>query len=74
MLVEQAELNRMQKRQLKEYLPELHFLAWLQTHMAGTLARKDLSTEQKLQLLSSYQSRFDKLQRDTGILSSGSLV
>ena len=73
-LVEQAELDRMQQRQLKEYSPELHSLAWLQTHMAETLARKDLSTEQKLQLLSSYQSHFDKLQRDTGVLSSGSLV
>ena len=58
-LVEQAELDRIQQRQLKEYSPELHSLARLQTHMAETLARKDLSTEQKLQLLCSYQSRFD---------------
>ena len=42
--------------------------------MAETIARKDLSTEQKLQLLSSYQSRFDKHQRDMGVRSSGSLV
>ena len=72
-LVEQAELDRMQQRQLKEYSPELHSLARLQTYMAKTLGRNDLTTEQKLQLLSSYQSRFDKLQRDTGVLSNGPL-
>ena len=42
--------------------------------MAETIARRDLSTEQKLNLLSSYQNRFDKLQRDTGVLSSGPLA
>ena len=72
--MEQAELDRMQQRQLKEYSPELQSLARLQTHMAETLARNDWSSEQKLQLLSSYQSRFDKLQRETGVISSGSLV
>ena len=39
MHVEQAELDRMQQRQLKEYSLELHFLARLQTHIAETLAR-----------------------------------
>ena len=43
-------------------------------YMAKTIARKDLSTEQRLQLLFSYQNRFDKLQRETGGLSSWSLV
>ena len=60
----------MQQRQLTEYSQELHSLVRLQTYMAETIARKDLSTEQKLQLFSSYQSRFDKLQRDTGVLLS----
>ena len=55
-LVEQAELDRMQQRELKEYSPELHSLDRLQTHMAKTLALKNLSNEQKLQLLRSYQS------------------
>ena len=74
MLVEQAELEHMQQRLLKEYSSELHSLARLQTHMAETLARKDLSNEQKLQLLSRYEHRFDKLQRDTGVLLSESLL
>ena len=72
-LVEQAELERMQQWQLKEYSPELHSLGRLQNYMAETLARNDLSTKQKLHLLNSYQSRFDKLQRVTGVLSSGEL-
>ena len=42
--------------------------------MAETLSRKDLSDDQKLQLMYSYQSRFDKLQRDTGVLTSGPLM
>ena len=73
-LVEQGELDRMQQRQLKDYSPELSALARLRTQMAETFSRKDLSDEQKLQLIYSYQSRFDKLQRDTGVLTSGPLM
>jgi len=69
-LVEQAELNRMQQRQLKDYSPELHSLANLHTMIAQTLARKDLSSGEKLSLLNTYQGRFDKLQRDTGAAQS----
>ena len=71
-LVDQAELDRMQQRQIKDYSPELHSLARLQTLIAETLARKDIPDEKKLELLYSYQSRFDKLQRETGVLSSNS--
>ena len=67
-LVEQAELDSMQQRQLKKYSPRLHSLFLLQTHMGKKLAREDLSNEQKLQLLSNYQSQFNKLERDTGVL------
>ena len=73
-LVDQAELDRMQQRQIKDYSPELHSLARLQTLIAETLARKDIPDEKKLELLYSYQSRFDKLQRDTGALFSSSLM
>ena len=73
MLVKQAELDCIQQRQLKEYPPEMHFFARLQTHMAETIFCKDLSNEHKLQLLSSYHSRFDKLQREIGVRSSGPL-
>ena len=69
-LVEQGELDRMHQRQIKEYSPELHALARLHTQIAETLDRKDLGHEQKLQIIGSFQSRFDKLQRDTGVLSS----
>ena len=73
-LVKQGELDGMQQRQLKNYSPELSALARLRTQMAETLLRKDLSNDQKLQLIYSYQSRFDKLQHDTGVLTSGPLM
>ncbi|MCP6726100.1 hypothetical protein NL526_28990, partial [Klebsiella pneumoniae] len=34
-------------------------------------ARKGMSADQKLDLLASYQSRFDKLKTQTGVLSAG---
>ena len=42
--------------------------------MAETLSRKDLNDDQKLQLIDYYQSLFDKLQRDTGVHTSGPLM
>ena len=39
-LLEQAELNRMQQRQLKEYSAKLHSLARLQTHRLKRLLVK----------------------------------
>ena len=42
--------------------------------MAETLSRKDLIDDQKLRRITSYQSRFDKLQRDRGVLTRGPLM
>ena len=42
--------------------------------MAETLLRKDLSDDQNLELIYSNQSRFDQLQRDSGVLTSGPLM
>lgn len=69
-LVDKGELDRLHQRQLKEYSPELHSMAQLQTNMAETLARNDLSNEQKLDLLNTYSGRFDTLRRETGIFSN----
>ena len=70
-LVEQAELDRLHQRQLQDYSPELHSLARLQTQMTKVLWRKNLSADQKLDLLLSLQTRFDRLKKDTGALSGG---
>jgi hypothetical protein len=68
-LIEKAELDRMQQRQLRDYSPDLHALAELQTQMALVLANKKMSPEQKLSLLSNYQGRFNKIKKDTGVLT-----
>ena len=68
-LIEQAELDRLQQRQLRDYSPELHSLARVHSQIGQVLGRKNLSAEQKLNLLTSYQTRFDKLQKETGALS-----
>ena len=70
-LVEQAELDRLQQRQLQDYSPELHSLARLQTQMTKVLWRKNITADQKLDLLLSLQTRFDRLKKDTGALSGG---
>jgi hypothetical protein len=66
-LVEKQELDRMQQRQLKDFSPKQHSFAHLRTKIAKTLARKDLGAKQKLQIFNNYQSRFDKLQRETRV-------
>ena len=66
-MVEQAELERLQQRHLREYSPELAAMTRLQNSIADVLARKDLSPEDKLSLLANYQGRFKNLQSETGV-------
>ena len=68
-LIEQAELDRLQHRQLREYLPELRAMARLQNQIRDIMARKKLSAEERLNLISDLQIRFDKLKKETGVLS-----
>ena len=42
----------------------------LQSQMVDVLGQKDMSADAKIQLLNTYQSRFDKLQKETGVLRS----
>ena len=70
-LIDEGELDRLQQRQLRDYSPELQSMARLQTQMAEVLARKDLSPQDKLSMLSGQQSRFDKIKKDIGVLSGG---
>ena len=68
-LIEQAELDRLQQRQLREYSPELHAMARLQNNIRDIMARKNLSAEERLNIISALQTRFDKLKKETGVLS-----
>ena len=71
-LIERAELDRLQQRQLQEYSPETHSLARLQTQIEKVLSRKDISAERKLDLIISYETRFNKLKTETGVLTGNS--
>lgn len=59
----------MRQLQLWEYSNDLHALADFQTQMALVLANKTMSLELKLILLSNYQGRFDKIKKDTAVLT-----
>ena len=47
-LIEQAELDRMQQRQLREYSPELHSMAAMYRKSMDILGRKNLSAGEKI--------------------------
>ena len=61
--IEQAELDRLQQRQLRDYLPELQAMARLQNEIRDIMARKKLSAEKRLNLISDLQIWFDKLKK-----------
>ena len=69
-LVEEDELNRLQQRQLREYSPELQSMVELRNNITDVLDNKSMSTAEKLNLFGTYQARFNKLKKDTGILTS----
>ena len=64
-LIEQAELDRLYQRQLHDYSPELKEMARLQNSIRNIMARKNLSVEERLNLILALHIRFDKLKRMT---------
>jgi len=67
-MIEAAELDRMQQSQLRNYSPELHSLAEIHNQMVTIIGDKSMSADEKLNLLSNYQGRFNKLKKETGVL------
>ena len=67
-LIEQAELDRLRERQIRDYSPEIRSMAKIQDDMQNILLRKDLSADEKLRMLSLPQMRFDKLKAETNTL------
>ena len=74
MLIEQDELDRLQQRQIRDYSRELHNMAVIRKQIAEVLSKRGMSADAKLSLLSTYQTRFDKLQKNIGMPSSGTLT
>ena len=68
-LVAKGELERSQQAQLREYSSPVSHMGDLHTMITQVLGDKHMSAEVKRKMLSTYQTQFDKLQRDTGLLS-----
>ena len=68
-LIEQAELDRLQQRQLREHSPELQAIMRFLNNMRDITANKKLTTEKQLNSISGLQIKFDKLNTKTGLLS-----
>ena len=73
-LVEEAELDRLQQRQLREYSPELATLARMKSDMDSILRHSKLSPQEKLTRLAVVQGRFEKIRKDAGVLSSSAAI
>ena len=68
-LIEQAELDRRQQRQLREHLPELQVMVRLLHNMRDITAHKKLIDEERLNSISNLQIQFDNYQIKTGLFS-----
>ena len=73
-LIEQAELDRLQQRQLRDYSPELPAMARLLNNIKDIISRKKLFAEKRLNLISDLQIQFDKLKNKTAVLSGAFLA
>ena len=65
----QVELNRLQQRQLREHSPELQAMVRLLNNMMDITLNKKLNAEKRLNSISGLQIQFDKLTKETGLLS-----
>ena len=68
-MIEQAELDRLQQRQLREHSPELQVMVRLLNNIRDITANKKLTEEEQLNSISGLQIQSDKLKKETGLLS-----
>ena len=68
-LIEQAELDRLQQRQLRDHSPELQAMARMLNQMRDIMAHKKLTAEERLNSISNLHIRFDKLKKESGVLT-----
>ena len=61
-LIEQAELDRLQQRQLREHSHELQAMARYLNNMGDITANKTIIAEERVNSISGLQIRFDKLK------------
>ena len=68
-LIEQAELNRFQQRQLSKHSPELQAMVRLLNNIREIMADIILTAKKQLNSISGLQNEFYKLKKETGLLS-----
>ena len=67
-LMENAEVDRLRQKQIREYDPTIGAMAHAQADIDEALTRSNLTDDQKLTLLSQAQQRFMRLKASIGIL------
>ena len=67
-LMEEAELDRMRQKQLKEYDPTLSAMGRAQSQIQEALTDDKLTDEEKLALLTEVQQRFSRLKSSIGVI------
>ena len=69
-LIEQAELDRLQQRQLREHSPKLQAMVCILNNMRDI---KKFTAEERLNSISGLQIQFDKLKKEAGLLNGANL-
>ena len=73
-LIEKGELDRLQQRQIREFLPEVHNMAYIRSRMALILDNKNIPADTKLSLLNTIHTQFEKLHKDISLPSTYSFT
>ena len=66
-LIEQAELDRLQQHQLREHSPKLQLMVPLLINIRDITANKKLTTAEQFNSISGLQIQFDQLKKETGL-------
>lgn len=67
-LIEEAELDRLRQKQLRDYDPTLSAMARAQTDLEAIISNKDLTDDQKSALIQTAQQRFNNLKSSRGAM------
>ena len=67
-MLEQAEQDCLQQRQIRDHSLKLQTMARLQNQMIDIMARNKLTAEERINLISKLQIRFDQLRKETDVL------
>ena len=68
-LVEEGDYDRVQQRQFKDYSPKIRTIMNLEQQIVEILVRNDHDPQQKLNLISGLQQRFNQLKDETNTLT-----